>query len=403
MKICHIFSFFFNFRLLFLTLAAFFCFLGGLSSQTVDKVSLKKEQKSLKGKISFINQLLESNRKTTRNSLQEYQDLGVKIKMQSSLIRSISTEINYMSDGIKKMEKNVEYLRRDIKQLKENYARIIVQSYKTRSRVDQVMFLFSSENFYQLYKRLEYMKRYAEHRREQALAIEERGQELLEKVDMLKQKRLERLRLVGQEKSERESIKKEQYRKKQLLKSLSYKYKKLLNDKNKHEKRSKIIAKSLASIIQKEGIRVRSNTKENMNITSRFLANKGKLPWPVNSGVIVRKFGKQLYPGMKIYTENNGIYIALKPGDVVKAVFDAQVVRIFRVPGGTLAVVLRHGDYYTFYGNLKNSYVTEGQKVHKYQKLGVIYTNRIDGRTTLDFQVWYKQAKKNPEYWIARI
>ena len=395
MKVCGLYRDFFTWVLPFCFLL---CHLS--VAQNSDERSLQKEQKALKNKISLINQLLESNRNTKQNSLDEYQDLGIKIKMQSTLIRNISTEISYMTDGIRELDKNVKLLQTNLKHLKKNYAKIITQTYKTRSKIAKIMFLLSSDSFYQMYKRLGYMKRYAEHRRKQALIIEEQGFELVEKIQMLKTRRRARFVLVSQEKREKESIKRERARKKQLLKSLSYKRKKLIRTKNKHEKRSRTIESKLASII-KADIKKSSLTARSM--TTKFLARKGKLPWPADRGVIVRKFGKQLYPGMKVYTENNGVYIALKPNTSVKAVFEGEVARVFRIPGGTLAIVLRHGDYYTFYGNLKRTFVSQGQKVTTKQKLGVIYTNQLENRTTLDFQLWYKQSKKNPEYWISKV
>ena len=77
-------------------------------------------------------------------------------------------------DNIEDSDYTVTILRAELKELKEDYARMIIKSYKSNTEQSKIMFFMSSENFLQAYKRLQYMKQYAKQRQQQGERIKEK-------------------------------------------------------------------------------------------------------------------------------------------------------------------------------------------------------------------------------------
>jgi murein DD-endopeptidase MepM/ murein hydrolase activator NlpD len=159
-------------------------------------------------------------------------------------------------------------------------------------------------------------------------------------------------------------------------------------------------------IIAEEARKAReiARTPEFNELSDNFSKNKGKLPWPTRYGVITDKFGEHAHPAMRnIIINNNGIDITTRPGEKARAIFTGIVSRIFAIPGGNTAVIIRHGEFISVYSNLNEIYVSQGQTVNRGDNIGAIYVDKSDDdNTILKFQIWKENVKLNPEEWIAR-
>lgn len=144
-------------------------------------------------------------------------------------------------------------------------------------------------------------------------------------------------------------------------------------------------------------------TKENFALSSNFASNKGKLPMPVTGKYsIVGRFGTHQHSRFRVTTNNGGIDVQAQPGAQARAVFNGEVTRIVAFPGYNNCIIVRHGGYYTFYGNIQQINVKQGQKVTAGQSLGQIYTDSDTGNAQLHFQLWQGTTKLNPEPWLRK-
>jgi murein hydrolase activator len=144
-----------------------------------------------------------------------------------------------------------------------------------------------------------------------------------------------------------------------------------------------------------------NDTPEVSGLSGDFLANKGRLPWPVAKGKVVSRFGTNQHPVLtNISTVNNGVDISTGKGSSARAVFDGVVAGVSPIAGGNTAVLIKHGSYFTVYTNLLSVNVSKDDRVTRGQLLGLIDTTP-EGETIMNFQVWSGITKQNPALWIA--
>ncbi len=161
--------------------------------------------------------------------------------------------------------------------------------------------------------------------------------------------------------------------------------------------------KEVAVVTPKASPSVDVMAKEEKLLSGNFASNKGRLPWPVDRGVISGKFGKQPHPELKYVEINNkGTYFRSPVGTNSRAVYDGVVNKVFSLPGSGSAVIIQHGSYRSVYANLSAVYVREGQKVSAKQTIGKIHTDDSSGQAEMLFQIYLDRNLMNPEAWIAR-
>ena len=372
-----------------------------VTAQKKSRKQLEADRNRIKKEIKMVNKLLFDTQKKEKNALEDLKDLNQKIDIREQLITTINLEAASLSNEIKV-------------NVKEDYAAMIYKSYKSKSQQSRTMFLFSSKNFYQAYKRLKYMNQYTSFRKkqgEEVVVLTNKFQQL--KDSLLFQKQLKDTLLTNEEveKIKIEDDKKSQQKLISQIKKKEIKYKKELRQKQQEEKKiadriDKIIRDAIAKSNAKKGVKKSkgfSLTPEAKALAMRFEQNKGKLPWPVDSGLIVRKFGKQPHP---IYIGNfinsTGIHIATNKGTNAEAIFNGEVLAIQTQSEGKKSVLLRHGNYISVYNNLENVYIAVGQKVKTGQALGKIFTDRVTGKTKLIFVLSKNTTRLNPTSWILK-
>ena len=146
-----------------------------------------------------------------------------------------------------------------------------------------------------------------------------------------------------------------------------------------------------------------SATTETFRLSKNFAANKGKLPMPVTgTATIVGGFGTKKHSEWNVTTNSNGVDIQAQKGASIRSVFDGEVSKVFSFPGSNTCVIVRHGEYYTFYANIYDLFVKQGDRVKTGQSLGRIFTDPDTGIATMHFQLWQKTTKLNPSPWLSR-
>jgi len=375
---------------------------------------LEKQRLQLQKEIKEINTLLFQSQKKEKTLLSDLSDLVQRIGVRTKLINTINEETNQLKIEIKENERQVQLLEERLEYLKKDYANMVVQSYKSKTKNSRLMFLLSSENFLQAYKRLEYLKQYASYRVRQGEEIKEETIKLHNLNDYLVEKRSEKEELLAINRDEKDSISKEKSSRETLVKSVKKKEKKYIaqiNNKQKEERKidakiEALIAEAIAksnktSNVKSSGFAL---TPEAIALEKDFISNKGKLPSPVERGVVVRRYGKQSHPTLKgITIESNGVFYATEKNANARVIFDGKVLAIQVLPGKKKAVLVQHGNYISVYKNLDNVTVQKGDLVSTKQLLGKIHTDKTTGKTILAFVLFKEIHRQNPEEWVYKI
>jgi len=366
------------------------------------KISLKKE-------ISQINSLIAESKKRSKNLADDIEDLQLKISVRDKLININNSQLNNLTNIINNQNDRIDDLEVNLKNLKNEYEKIIYNSYKKRSTQMKLMFLFASENINQAFKRFQYFKQYSKYRKKQADRIVQVQQEIENNVDSLVISKTQKEKLIEENKDVKQSLTKEKQQQDNLFKGLLKNQKDYAAQINKKEKQTKLIDNEIQKLIRLAIAESNKNnnstnfalTPEGRLISTNFQANRGRLPWPVKEGVIVRRFGTQPHPVVRTTTINsNGISIATSPNSIAYSVFDGEVLSVYGFSGGNPGVLIRHGKYISNYQNLSSIFVKKGDKINANDEIGVVFTNESNGKTVLKFNIFNELKPENPTIWL---
>jgi len=400
-------------RLRLISIILFSVLVSFVSNAQTQK-QLENRRIQLQKEIKEINTLLFQSKEEAETLLSELDDLTHKINVRSKLIETINQEAESLSKAIDKNEKEITLLEKKLTVLKEDYADMIVQSYKSKNRQSRLMFLLSAENFQQAYKRLQYIKQYSNYRKQQGEEIKATSVNLRALTDSLQIKEDEKQLLIALHLSEQQSVIQEKNEQENLVVKVKAKEKKYIaqiNDKQKEDRKldrkiKRLIKEAIARSNKKSGSKSSSliMTPEEKKLALSFIDNKGKLPWPTERGIVVRKYGKQKHPTLAgITIQSNGVHVATEKKAMARSIFDGTVLSIQLLPGRKKMVLVQHGNYISAYKNLDNVLVKKGEKISTKQKIGTIHTDVTTGKTILAFSLFKETNIQNPEQWVYKM
>lgn len=384
----------------------------GISSYCQSINELRREKEKSSQEIEYINHLLKETDKNTKTSINRLTILDRKIRLQEGLISNINSELNYLDSTINRSSRNLDSLNADLNQIKDRYAGMIRYARRNQDLNNQFVFLLSAEDFNQAYKRFSYLKQYADYRKTQVEEIKGLKEKLGQLVEDLNKKKSSKEELLSSKRSQSDLYAKQKADQKEYYVQLQKKEKDL---RKKLENQQKIAAKlelEIEKIIAEEARKTAARAAKTPGIRSSpeqkilsddFSMNKGKLPWPLQRGLITDHFGEHSDLVLKhVIKKNSGIDITTQSGAKARAVFKGEITKVLAIPGGNMAVILRHGSYLTVYSNLASVSVRVGQKVDTKQEIGTVFTDKEDdNKTVLKFQLWYENNKLDPEKWIS--
>ena len=379
-------------------------------AQTQKISELENKRKILKEEILKINSLLIDNSKKKKNAFSDLENLTFKIIRKEELIKLTNQQINLLNSDVKKNEEKIEKLNIEILGARKDYAKMIFNSYKSRLKESRLMFLLSSQNFLQAFKRSQYFDQFSKSRREIASSIQSNVKNVKASNDTLKIKISQKEYLIESNENEKKKLSNEKKDQNNLINSLSKRespYKKQINDK---QKQALLLDKEIDRLI-KEAIResnknssstIFSLTPDGKALAESFSNNKGNLPWPVERGIVIQKFGLQTHPVVRTTKiKSNGIVIATNENANVRTVFKGKVLSILKFKGSNLTVLIQHGNYISVYKNLSKVYVNKGQDVESLETIGQVFSNNSDSKTTLQFSIFNNTTALDPYLWIA--
>ena len=389
-------------------------FLTGVGAQSQDKEQLQSERDRITKSISLTTKLIDETRKSRSRMEGELGLIDKKIRLREDLINNLRKEINMFDRRIAQNQSDIDRLEGELEELKGQYAAMIRQAQRTNRAEDRLMFIFASDDFFQFIRRIQYMRQYAEFREKQALEILSTQKELEEMNAEIAESRAEKSRAMDEQQSVRASLAQDRSEHASTVSGLRSEEKTLVARLRQQEKQREDLNKEIQRIIEAE---IRSSKEDNAGVFSLtpeaaalsadFENNRGKLPWPVERGVITQGFGNNPHPVLGgITVINNGINIATNRDASVRAVFKGTVSAVFSIPGAGRNVIVNHGGYRSVYSQLKEVFVAKGDEVDAKQEIGKVLTDEGSGKTEAHLEIWKVSAagttKEDPARWIFR-
>lgn len=378
------------------------------------KATLEAQKKRLQQEIVQINTLLKSSAKKRTNVLTEVEAVQLKMDRQDALIRLTNRQINRLNQEISLNLRNIEQLRTELVTLKKDYGDMVVAARKNQSTRNRLMFLLSSESFWQAYKRMAYIKQYAAYRKQHGEQIAEKTKTLQQYTNNLVAQRKDKERLIRENRDAQKALDTVRARQNNLVQQLKRKEKSYAAQIRKKQQQqasidreiNRLIREAIAASNKKAGAKTRSFvlTPEAKALAASFAANKGRLPWPVAKGIVTQRFGTQRHAVVRTTTiKSNGVTLSVPAGTAARSVFEGIVLNIVQFKGSNPIVLVQHGNYITTYKNLSKVYVKKGDRLTSKQLIGEIFTNKDTGKTTLQFSLFQNTSPQNPALWLYQM
>ncbi|MFT4847339.1 MAG: septal ring factor EnvC (AmiA/AmiB activator) [Cryomorphaceae bacterium] len=396
------------------TILLFLALAGATVAGAQEKESLKKERDKISGEISFTNKLLEETRQNRSKMEGELGLLNKKIRLREDLINSIKKEVRLYNRQIERNREQIAILESELGELKNRYADLVRMAHRTNRTQDRLMFIFAAEDFIQAVRRIRYFRQLADIRKKQVEGIESTKERLIGLNQELDDAIGSKNQTLEQEQGAKQDLSQDLSRQKETVSSLKSEERGLLKTLKKQEKQREKVNKEIQRIIEAE---IRASKEDNKGVFSLtpeaaalsadFEKNRGKLPWPVERGVITQKFGDNPHPVLAgIMVPNNGVNIATNQNAQIRAVFDGTISGVFSIPGAGKNIIINHGGYRSVYSNMKEVFVTKGQTISAKEAIGLVLTDEVDGKTEAHIEIWKVSekgtVKEDPAKWITR-
>lgn len=374
--------------------------------------SLENKIQTIQNDIKLAEKLLKETSKDKEVTLNQVTLMQTQIKQRENLINTYQNKVNLINKEIQKNKNEIASLKKDLALYQKEYSNLLVINYRNKGKVNNLLFLFSSEDFNQAMRRMRYIKELNGLVKDKITEIDSTQIKINIQLEKNEKYKREVEKILNDEKKERTALVKERDNLNKNIASLKKKESQIKKDIKKKENETKELKKQIDKIIaeeirkakEREAAAKKNNTKSvDYNLSSNFAQNKGKLPYPVEQGIITGRYGINQHPTQKdVKVKNDGVDISTTKGSKAKAVFDG-VVCGSTSQGGNNVILIRHGLYFTLYSNLEKVYVKMGDKVTIGQEIGLIHTNVSDGKTILHFEIWHEnKTSLNPSLWIKK-
>jgi len=403
-----------RFTIKYILFVLFLISLPGLATAQKTKRELENKKKKLQEDIQYLNNLLEQTTTSKQSSLGVLMTVNRKISLQEQVVETVTKEIGIIQLQIKASNDSIIAMEMRLNDLKKEYARMVVDAYKTEKGYNKLSFIFASKDFEQAALRMRYVQEYQEYRHRQAVMIDSTSKEVGKKVARLQKTKDEKNQLLANVESEKSSLDVEKGEQQKIYDQLKGKERQYRNELAEKQRASQRLDESIRKLVEEEIRKSNANTKtttssskhlemkltpEAQALSQNFENNKGKLPWPVVEGVITRPFGTYS-PMPGITMSNSGVDIATSKGAIARAVFNGTVSTVTEDPENGKVIIIRHGEFLSVYRHLNAVFVKEGDKVETKQTLGTIVYDEQEQVSDLELQIWKGENKLDPQEWL---
>lgn len=431
-------------RLLFVIgILGLFC-MPSMAQSTRKIRELERQHAELQKQISQSESLLQSTKKDVKSQLSNLTLLSGQIDERKKYIATIENDVNVIQREVDRLQVELNTLKKELADKKDNYEQSVKYLYHNRSIQEKLMFIFSADNLNQMYRRMRYVRQYADYQRMQGLEVERKQRQVRDKQKVLVASREAKRKLLEAGQAEKVKLEAQEKERKGLLASLQKKQRTIQGEINQKRRSADKLNAQIDKLIaieiekarkraeeearrkataengrnKKEGTNSKTPAKgqnipsskmgefkidsEDRRLSSVFEQNKGKLPIPITGAyMIVGHYGQYQVDGLRnVRLDNKGVDIRGKQGAQARAIFNGEVSAIFQY-NGLSNVLIRHGSYISVYCNLQSVLVRKGSKVNTRDIIGQVHTDK-EGNTILHFQLRKETAKLNPEIWLQR-
>jgi septal ring factor EnvC (AmiA/AmiB activator) len=374
---------------------------------TQSRAELEEQRKKTLDEINYVDQVLKNTEKEKNESIYSLRILSNKLTLRESVVKGMNEEMDLLNQRIDLNKLAIDMMERDLIILKDDYSNSIMNSFRLRKSNPEIIYILSAKDFNQGYKRIKYLQQITKFRRSEAEIIAELKAEIGETKSRLETDLIRLSDLKQKEEQQRNLLKGEQTREQRILKNLQSREKQLRKDLEEKKRIAGRIEKEIARVIEEERKKATKGelTPEQKLISDNFAENKGRLPWPVERGVITSHFGTHPHPILKYVTEENiGIEITSQPNTVARSIFKGEVSAISSIQGANMTVIIKHGKYLSVYNNLVRVRVKKGDTVDVKQVIGDIYEDADESNNcTLKFMIFEERNALDPEAWITKM
>jgi septal ring factor EnvC (AmiA/AmiB activator) len=374
------------------------------------KSELENQRKDLLNDIKKIEKKLLNTKQEKGFVLANAEDVNFKVKLQENLINNINDQLNLIVSEIDYNENKLRELNSRELSLKNELSKMILKSYKKRSDLNKIMFIFSSTSFAQAYKRIQYFKQYSNFQNKTINKIKSTTKEINITIKVLDSQKIDKQNLIKENKIIKKELSDEYVKLNGLIFNINKNQKEFVSQIKSKQKLSieidrkinKLIAEAIAK--SKKNQNSISLTAEAQLISKNFNTNKGKLPWPVSKGYVVLGFGKQPHPIVKTTTiQSNGVRIRTSKDIQARSIFNGVIYSIILSKNNTYTVLIQHGNFFTVYKNLSEIFISKGDKVSTKELIGKIATDVSTQQTILSFSIFKDGTPQNPSSWIFKM
>lgn len=380
-----------------------------------DKSALERNKKKLEEEIAFNQKLLKETEKSQKSSATQIVILKNNIDKREKLVNNLNYEIQDINRSIQLKNTEIDNSQKELLALKDDYAKMIRFARKNQSAYTSLAYVFAADNFNQAFRRLRYLQQISQYRKNQAEKIVNSQDNLKQQIADLEKVKLNKQNKVTKLESEQKELAADKTKMDATLAKLKKEGDQLKKEIKKKRQEADNLQKELERIIaeeirkaaqkkdtKKSGKQQFALTPEEQALSNDFASNQGKLPWPLERGIISQGFGTQRNPLTNIEENNNGINILTDKNSEAQAVFSGVVTKVWQIRGFNNVVMIRHGEYITVYSKLDAVYVKQGDTVKIKQKIGKIHTDVSSGQTEIHFELWKGKIIQNPTNWLAR-
>ncbi|MGJ8660957.1 MAG: murein hydrolase activator EnvC family protein [Bacteroidota bacterium] len=412
---------------------------------------LKKDQDILLRKIANTKLLLDKTKSNSEASLNELKLIDNQVRFREELVQNFDKQVRNADYTIEKKDQQIKELVNKLAVLKSQYKKLVIYAYKHRNKFGKLMFIFSSDSYFEAIKRNKYLEKMADLQKKQFVIIRQHQGLISREIEEVKKKKNEKMLVLREKKKEKESMLVDKIKQEKVYQQFKQEEDKLLAELKADEKKKQQISNEIEAAIRREialaeekrrkeeAARAKAaaeaaaraaaekkkankpkveaveekpdvvfkTTTEAELLNRTFVANKGKLPWPVEKGTVTEYYGKNAHPTFEnVFTNNNGIDISAPKFSEIRAVFEGEVTSILNIPGAGKVVIIKHGNYRTVYSNLQNTYVKVGDKVTTKESIGSLFVKPDYAVSVLHFEVHLVSGtgvqSLNPVHWINR-
>ncbi|MFN5847746.1 MAG: murein hydrolase activator EnvC family protein, partial [Chitinophagales bacterium] len=390
---------------------------------------LQKEYNNILREIKQIQNNIDKTSRERNIGVNEIAMINSKIEKRQKLIDNIESQAKVIESELQLRVKDVSNLGLEIAKLKEEYTKLILWLNKNHSSVNKLAFVMEANNFKETYHRIQYIKKYGDYRARQSKYLSNQVDRIMEKINSLNTIKNEKINILDINKTQQKELTSEKNNRDQVVKKLdkelnelrrkivakneqaeaiNRKIKKIIEDEVRKEQERRIAARAreakkdaATGVTTKREPEDYSQTPEG-RLSNSFRESRGNLPWPVSSGEITNKFGRQPHPlAPDLFIDNSGLDIRTPSNSAVKSIYKGEVVRVFDMPTYQNCVMVKHGDYFTVYAYLKSVAVREGMEINAGQILGICGYDDTHGYSLVNIQIWHYQNKQNPQTWLS--